>query len=175
LSPLSLHDALPILDAAAPPPHQSPLVRWGGCRCRYQLRYALRPQRLDVETHPQRTGLMRDQLSSGVGPPGSPEGSIHPSPGEAFGGVPSSFLTVRRDLRRLDTIRWRVRRARAPRAVPGNISPNDGVDDSWHFTMGREHVSQEAFERDYRWMLRPAVGRPAPPSPQRCGGVHRKE
>src|SRR5699024_12150160 len=41
--------------------------------------------------------------------------------------------------------------------------------------MGREHVSQEAFERDYRWMLRPAVGRPAPPSPQRCGGVHRKE
>ena len=28
-----------------------------------------------------------------------------------------------------------------------------GVNDSWHFTQGREHVSEESFEQDYRWML----------------------
>lgn len=37
--------------------------------------------------------------------------------------------------------------------APDLVTVYIGVNDSWHFTMGREHVSEESFERDYRWML----------------------
>lgn len=37
--------------------------------------------------------------------------------------------------------------------APDLVTLYIGVNDSWHFTMGREHVSEESFERDYRWML----------------------
>jgi len=37
--------------------------------------------------------------------------------------------------------------------APDLVTIYVGVNDSWHYTMGREHVSEESFERDYRWML----------------------
>jgi lysophospholipase L1-like esterase len=37
--------------------------------------------------------------------------------------------------------------------APDLVTLYIGVNDSWHFTMGREHVSEESFARDYRWML----------------------
>lgn len=37
--------------------------------------------------------------------------------------------------------------------APDLVTIYIGVNDSWHFTMGREHVGEESFERDYRWML----------------------
>lgn len=37
--------------------------------------------------------------------------------------------------------------------APDLVTIYIGVNDSWHYTMGREHVSEESFERDCRWML----------------------
>ena len=38
--------------------------------------------------------------------------------------------------------------------APDLVTVYIGVNDSWHYTTGRdEHVDEESFERDYRWML----------------------
>lgn len=37
--------------------------------------------------------------------------------------------------------------------APDLVTIYIGVNDSWHYTMGREHVSEESFERDCRRML----------------------
>lgn len=48
--------------------------------------------------------------------------------------------------------------------APDLVTIYVGVNDSWHFTQGREHVSEESFERDYRWML-DAVAERLPEAP----------
>ncbi|MGP9539459.1 SGNH/GDSL hydrolase family protein [Brachybacterium sp. AOP43-C2-M15] len=36
---------------------------------------------------------------------------------------------------------------------PDLVTVYVGVNDSWHYVQGLDHVSEESFEQDYRWML----------------------